>query len=268
MYTAIQIAEVFEQIAPKELGLADDELGFVYGDPETIVTGLACLWNIHTQSLNACKQKDANMIICHEGIWMLAQTSGWYKGPSADEIYSNRIRKQLLDDYQMVVYRSHSNWDALEVDGVVDQAVRSLGIDGLRTKARQKYFSVQELPQEMSVKALCEYVERGLEFPHCRIFGDAEKRVRTFSFLIGGFGENQWHMPQAAHEMGAEVIIIGEMSEFILTACLEMEMPVIESLHSLSEIPAIKRQAEILSERFPDLPVHYIPSGAMAFKPR
>ena len=39
-------------------------------------------------------------------------------------------------------------------------------------------------------------------------------------------------MLQAAWEMGAEAIILGEMSEFIVIASLEMGMPVIESLHS------------------------------------
>ena len=72
-------------------------------------------------------------------------------------------------------------------------------------------------------------------------------------------------MPQAARDMGAEAIIIGEMSEFIVIACLEMGIPVIESLHSVSEIPAIRRQAIVLSERLPDLHVRYVSSGAMAF---
>ena len=68
--------------------------------------------------------------------------------------------------------------------------------------------------------------------------------------------------------MGAEAVIIGEMSEFIVIACLEMGLPVIENLHSISEIPAIRRQAEILSQRFPDVRVEYIPSGATAFVSR
>lgn len=266
MCKAREIARAFEEIAPKEIGLADDELGFVYGDPESEVTGLACLWNIHTASINSCIEKNANMIICHEGIWLPEQTSGWYQGPGKQDIYSNRIRKQLLDQYRIVVYRSHSNWDALEKDGVADQAVLALGIEGLRTKARQRFFSVQELPREMSVDALAEHVGDGLRFDSCRIFGDAKKRIRNFAFLIGGFGENQLHMPQAARDMGAEAVIIGEMSEFIVMACLEMGMPVIESLHSASEIPAIKRQAAMLSYMLPNLPVHYIPSGAMAFR--
>ena len=65
--------------------------------------------------------------------------------------------------------------------------------------------------------------------------------------------------------MGAEAIIIGEMSEFIVIACLEMGLPVIETLHSVSEIPGIKRQAVLLAERLPDLPVKYVPSGARSF---
>ena len=265
MYRASDIAKAFEEIAPIGIGLPGDELGFVYGDPETQVSGLACLWNVHAQSLQSCVNKNVNMIICHEGIWMPGQTSGWYRGPDKQDIHSNGVRKQLLDDHRMVVYRSHSNWDALENDGVADQAVLALGIEGLRTEARQKFFSVQRLPEEMSVAALRERVQDGLTFHSCRIFGDGEKRIRRFAFLIGGFGENQWHMPQAARDMGAEAVIIGEMSEFIVIACLEMGLPVIESLHSASEIPAIKRQAAMLSERFPDLSVHYIPSGARSF---
>ena len=265
MYKASDIAGVFEKIAPKETGLSGDELGFIYGDPESSVNCLACLWNIHAQSLQSCIEKSANMIICHEGIWMPEQTSPWYDGPGKQDINANRVRKQLLDQHQIVVYRSHSNWDALEDDGVSDQAVLALGIEGLRTEARQRFFSVQRLPRAMSVGTLAEHAQGGLAFPSCRIFGDGRKRIQRFAFLIGGFGENQHHMPQAARDLGAEAIIIGEMSEFIVIACLEMGLPVIESLHSVSEIPAIKRQAEMLAEQLPDLSVHYVPSGAMAF---
>ena len=71
-------------------------------------------------------------------------------------------------------------------------------------------------------------------------------------------------MPQAALEMGADAVIIGEMSEFIVLACLEMGLPVIETLHSVSEIPGVRRQAAILAGLLPGLKVEYIPSGAAA----
>jgi putative NIF3 family GTP cyclohydrolase 1 type 2 len=264
-YKATDIAQIFEQIAPKKSGIPGDQLGFIYGDPETQVSSLACIWNLHAQSIQSAADQNVNMIICHESIWAREQTSRWYDGPGANEIHANIVRKQLLDEHQLVVYRSHSNWDALQTDGVADQAVSSLCIEGLQVEAKQKFFKVHALPTEMSVNALSKHVQEGLNFNGCRIFGEGQKRITKFAFLIGGFGENQYHMPQAARNLGAEAIIIGEMSEFIVIACLEMGLPVIETLHSISEIPAIKRQAAILSEKLTDLPVHYIPSGALSY---
>jgi putative NIF3 family GTP cyclohydrolase 1 type 2 len=265
MTTATDVADVFESIAPQEIGVPGDQLGFLYGDPTTSVSGVACLWNIHTMSLAECAERGLNMLICHEGIWMPEQTSPWYDAPEPQHIHANVARRALLDEHEFVVYRSHSNWDALTVDGVRDQAIAALGIDGLRPIAERKFFSVLELPAPLSVTDLLRLAESGLGYSGCRVFGDAEKQIRRFSFLIGGFGENQFHMPQVARDLGAEAVIIGEMSEFIVISCLEMGLPVIETLHSVSEIPAIRRQADLLTERLPDLRVEYVPSGATAF---
>jgi len=219
---------------------------------------------VHAGSIRACAAEALDMVICHEEIWVPPQTSPWYVGPSAGEIHANRLRRELLDRHGMVVYRSHSNWDALREDGVADQAVAALGIAGLREVARRRFFSVSELPEAMSVAALRDLAARGLGYEDCRIFGDAQTHVQRFAFLIGGFGENQLHMPQAARDLGAEALVIGEMSEFIVIAALEMGMPVIETLHSASESPAIRRQVQMLAERLPGLPVRYVPSGAPA----
>ena len=265
MHTARDVASAFERICPRESGLEGDELGFVYGDPATPVTGVACLWNVHTSSIRACISRNLNMLLCHESAWMPAQQSPWYEGPKDGEIAANQMRRQLLDQHRLVVYRSHSNWDGLPGDGVADQAVAALGIEGLKMVARQRFFSIQELPHAMCVRDMKDVVERGLRFSGCRLFGDGGKTVKRFAFLVGGFGENQYNMPQAARDMGAETLIIGEMSEFIVIASLEMGLPVIESLHSVSESPALRRQAVVLAQALPGVNVEYVPSGALAF---
>ncbi|GEM_PF-658408 len=262
---AHEVAHTFETIAPLDSGVAGDELGFVFGSPETAVTGVGCMWSVQGNSLKACIQQGLNMIVCHEGLWLPAQTSPWYDGPEEQEIFSNILRKQLLNEQNMVVYRSHSNWDALPKDGVPDQAVAALQLKGLKRVAQQKFFSVHELETPMTMSDLLAVTEKGLGFAGCRLFGDAAKPIHRFAVLIGGFGENQWHMPQAARDMGAEAVLIGEMSEFLVIACLEMGLPVIETLHSVSEIPAIKRQADILKRLFPEVPVQYVPSGICSY---
>ncbi len=269
MTTAREVARVFETVAPIASGIAGDELGFIHGDPDVEVRGVGCTWIASAPAIQAAAQAGLNMLVCHEGLWLPPQTSPWYDGPTAADIHSNKLRKELLDRYGMVVYRSHSNWDALKDDGVPDQALAALGIAGLREVARQKFFSVQELPEPRTVAWLYERARQGLGFNACRLFGDPARTVRRFAFLIGGFGENQFHMPQAARDLGAEAILIGEMSEFIVIACLEMDLPVVETMHSASESPAVRRQAELLAAlfaaRLPGLPVRFIPSGAALF---
>ena len=262
---AREIAKVFEEIAPLDSGIPGDELGFIWGDPEIQVRGMGCMWCAHTGSIQYCAEHDINMIICHEALWLPPQDSPWYECPDKAQLFSNQKRRELLEKHGITVYRSHSNWDALPDYGIADSAVASLGFDSLQLVSRRKFFSVHELSAPLSVQQLSEHVETALDYDGCRVFGDKDKPVRRFAFLIGGFGENQLHMPQVAMEMGAEAVIIGEMSEFIVMACLEMDLPVIETLHSISEIPGIKCQAKVLAQRLQQLRVQYVPSGAKSF---
>ncbi len=266
IYTARAIADVFEEIAPLSSGLPGDQLGFQFGDPSRQIAGLACMWAVHTTSIRAAVDQGLDMFLCHEALWSDPDDSPWYAVPHEGEIVVNELRRKLLERHSVVVYRAHSNWDALPVDGVPDQAVRALGIAGLREVAQERFFTVQELPHPMTARELRDQTAKGLGYSGCRLFGDGDQIVHRFAFLIGGFGENQLHMPQVARGLGAEALIIGEMSEFIVMDALEMGLPVIETLHSVSESPAIRRQATMLAERLPGLPVRYVPSGALAFR--
>lgn len=267
-YRARDVADVFERIAPIASGIQGDELGFVHGNPSKSIRSLACLWQANTRSIKLAASCGADMLICHETLYLPVQQSQWYDCPTADEIQPNALRRALLEQHEMVVYRSHSNWDALPVDGVPDQAIASLGIKGLEVVATKRFFKVHRLPTPMTVDTLACHARAGLGLVQggVRIYGDVAKPIRQFAFLVGGFGENQWHMPQRAREAGAEAIIIGEMSEFIVVAALEMGLAVVETLHSVSETPAIRRQAQMLTDRLSGLPVHYIPSGIGGFE--
>jgi putative NIF3 family GTP cyclohydrolase 1 type 2 len=264
--TAQQVADALESIAPKSLGNANDELGFMFGDSQKIIRGVACMWNAHSSSIARAAQAGLDMILTHEVVFFQPQPSSWFETPqSLDQIDTNHKRRFLLERSGMVVYRAHSNWDALPADGVPDQAVGALGIDGLKVVAAQKYFKVHQLPRPMSVSELANQARVGLGMPWPpRIFGDARRRIERFIFFIGGFGTG-FNLPQIAHRMGAQAMIIGEMLEWTLIHALELDIPVIETLHSLSEIPAIKRQAQILQQRLPDIPVRYIGSGSTDF---
>jgi len=48
---ALQAQRIGEYVAPQASGISGDELGFIYGDPTTPVTGVAVMWNAHSQSI-------------------------------------------------------------------------------------------------------------------------------------------------------------------------------------------------------------------------
>ena len=261
--TAWNVGKVFEEIAPLDSGVPGDDLGFIWGDPEIQVHGIGCMWCVQTESIHYCAKYEINLIICHEALLLPVQNSPWYECPAETRLFSHQKRRELLDKHSITVYRSHSNWDALPDSGVADSAVACLGFNNLQLVSRRKFFSVHQLPAPMTVQRLMRHVGTALSYDGCRVFGDKDKPIQRFAFLVGGFGENQHHMAQIAMEMGAEAIIIGEMSEFIVVACLEMGLPVIETLHSVSEIPGIKNQVKVLAQRLPELRVQYVPSGAI-----
>ena len=80
--------------------------------------------------------------------------------------------------------------------------------------------------------------------------------------LIGGFGGNQFSIPEEVHRLGAEAVVAGDLVEYVTLHALELGLGVVEALHSATENPALRRLAELLRERFPGVPVRYLESGA------
>ena len=94
MYKAKDIAKVFEEIAPVETGISGDELGFVYGNPETQVTGLACVWNIHVQSLQSCVEQNANMALSIADYGYVLQTGKIVLEDTAENLLNNKMMRE------------------------------------------------------------------------------------------------------------------------------------------------------------------------------
>jgi putative NIF3 family GTP cyclohydrolase 1 type 2 len=263
-YSAQQVADVLESIAPRSSGVVGDQLGFIFGEAAADVIGVACVWSVDTQSIANAAKENLNLMITHEHPWIPNQKSEWVVTDDA-EPEVNRLRKRMLQEHGITVYRCHSNWDALPQDGVPDQAVAALGIPGLKLVYSEKFFRVHELPKPIGVEDFKNEIENALGYHDCKIYGNSAKRVKKFIFYIGGFGVNQFKLGEIAKKHGVDAVILGEKKELVMLAALDLGISVIETLHSVSEIPAIRRQAEMLSEKLKGLRVVYIPSGALAF---
>ena len=258
---AIDVARYVEELAPRDSGIPNDDNGFTFGNPEEEVRGMGVTWMPTKDALEQAVRLGLNLLVVHESWWHSHQNSPWYAELPAWSKKGNLGRLDLLVKHGLCLYRCHSNWDARAGDGVADRFGPALGLGSDKEIARGRFTRVYEI-DPLSLAALAGRIKHALELPGVRFFGDPDRVVGRVAPLIGGFGGNQRSMPEEVFRMGAEAIVCGDLIEDINLHALELGLGVIETLHSASENAGVKRLAELLQKRFPDMPVRYIESGA------
>ena len=74
--------------------------------------------------------------------------------------------------------------------------------------AGSKFGRVYEI-NPVSLEEFAETIRRRLDDLVVRFVGDPEVVITKVAPLVGGFGGNQFNMPEEASSMGAEAIILG-----------------------------------------------------------
>lgn len=76
--------------------------GFVYGDPETEVTGVITTFIVTAEVLGEAMSRGANMIITHEPTFFLECRGEW---PKHDKVFQGL--RELLQQSGAVIWRCH-----------------------------------------------------------------------------------------------------------------------------------------------------------------
>jgi len=259
---AKEISSFIEELAPMESAIPGDDNGYIFGDPNVEVSGVGVTWMPNTPAIKKAVDKGLNMMVVHESLFFPEQKSPWYEESKMWVKLVNRKRIKLLLDNRICVYRCHSNWDACPKYGVVDAIGEKFGFS--KEVARAKFSRVYKI-DPISLADLAETVRRRLDIPSVRFIGDPKMIITKVAPLIGGFGGNQFNMPEEAWSMGAEAVILGDMVEYIAIHARELGLAVIETLHSATENPGMLSLARLLAERFPLIKVAFIDSSAYKF---
>ncbi len=259
------VSAYLDEICPASMGLATDSLGYLHGDGQDECTGVLCCWRPVSPVVEKAAREHLNLLVVHEALWVNEQKSGWYEDTPAEQKISNQRRRQALEKGKLHVFRLHSNWDAYPKDGVPDQfgALLDLGPE----VGRGKFTRVYEMVQPKSLGALVEHINALEGHPAARLLGaPADRKVQKVGIMSGGFGGNQNNMPEEVQRLGGDVVIVGDLVETTALNAAEIGVATIETLHSFTEEPAIRRQADMITQRFPDLRVEYVVSGIRAWE--
>ncbi len=255
---AREVIEVLEEIAPPESGIERDNNGLIVGDTGIDVEAIGVTWMATVPALKEADFSGVNFLVVHERVFDYYQSSGWYDDIPEKEKEINIRKKEILEKSGMCIYRMHSNWDCYKDFGVVDSFASLLEFgDPVKEekfiKTYRTFKTLEELAEHVKEKLMLNYIE---------VHGNLNRNIFYVTPLIGGFGGNQRNMPEVAKKQGSDALIVGDLVEPILIQALELDLSVLKTPHSKSEIPGIKNLHKVIEERFPDIETHYIPSGS------
>ncbi len=240
--TCRELADVVEQLS---LPTGSEE-GFKWGDPQAELTGCLVCWMATMDAIADAAAQGCNMIVCHESLtFPYSHISPGLENYTTWTV--NRRRLTALSKHDLCVYQSHSTLDRFSILKTFTDLV---GL-GEPTVYHQGYVQVFEIaPVTMGELAARVKAQVGME--RLRVCGPLDKVVRRVGCPWGGVGLslNMGFIEQVIAR-GAEVLISGEADEYAMRYALDAGVPTIETGHSISENPGLRRAAEHLAGLVP-----------------
>lgn len=231
-----------------------------FGKPEEPVQGIAVSFLANQSVIEQAARLGANLLISHEGIFYKHRDMG--EEQNADPIYSSKYR--LLVDYGIAVFRVHDSNHRCTPDGIMRGLLRTLNWVSFEIVCHPHY-SVLEMPAITLGEAL-NHIKHNLGLGYLRFMGNPDMLCRRVGILVGYRGSGELTIPLFNKE-NLDLVIYGEgpeweTPEYVRDSILQgMQRGLIVLGHAESETPGMKYLTELLQERFPDIPVHFIPQS-------
>ena len=250
------------------------------GNPEDECTGVVTALTPNISVIRKAIELGANLIVVHEPtFYTSADEDGWNE-PFENEVY--RIKRKLLDDHGITVWRDHDHMHFHDPDSIFTGVLKYLDWEDRAVADHDTglfgHFYVT-IP-EMTVEQLCQYLCERIGMRGCRIVGDRNARVSTVA-LVGHLYPMNYHKSNGEEgeysvsiidvlERKADVIIPGEVIDWTVLSYvrdayeLGKTKAVINLGHFNWEELGMKYMKDWLSELLENkLEVTYVPSGDM-----
>lgn len=244
----------------------------VVGEPLTRVQGLAVVWMPTWAALREAARHGANVVIAHEPtFYHHHDLDGVAAGfadlpPKAREEFDATCaaKRRWIEDQGIVVIRCHDVLDAMP-GGVVDTLVRKLCFapnELLRSWNRYRVVRIEPAATAREVAERLAAAFAAVGQPGVALYGDPERLVRSLGFGTG-YGCEPWRFVELGADMGVTIDDrIKTWTEAAWSADAGYPLAVIH--HGTSEEWGVRRLAELVRQRWSELPVRLIPQGYTA----
>jgi len=226
-------------------------LGLIFGSGNTEVEGIITCWSPTAKVIETAVEKKANVIICHEPLTYdicgkdPEANLVWYEEAQVLAKKPNIKRLKYVFENNLTIYRYHSNWDWAPRFGIADALAEKLELGNNRAGSlRNPVFIIEPTP----VKDVISRAREKSDLQQIRVAGDPEKNVERISICQGGFGQ-MFTYPELPDAEGADLALFGEMLDYTIRYCVEIDLAAVELGHFQSENPGMMAMARFLQER-------------------
>ena len=231
--------------------------GFITGDRESEVKGIAVVWQARTSALKKAVELGCNLIITHEQAQYFEQ-----------QICEEGVQPQcqiekfkFAEEHGLVILRNHDVWDRMPKVGIVDSWGEHLGLG--EPTARGDVENVYASPAP-TLHELAKYVldkTRDLRQDSVEMVGDPNAKVTKVGIGCGA-GTDYRKMAK----LGADAVIGSDDGMHYWgdgSWALDSGIPLVLVTHCVSEEPGMKNLAAYLRKLYPDVKVEYVLQGPL-----
>jgi len=245
---ASEVADFFKNLTP-EVYTRQTCDGFKFGSESKEVKKIAVTWMATMGVIREAVRCNCDMIITHEPTFY----NHWDKTEdfADDPVYL--LKKELLQENNLVVYRVHDGWDFYPNYGILDSLAKQLSFQ--RIAGQADMIKVYVIPTitlgNLAIKVKDKLSLRGIHY-----VGDPDQEITRVGLGVGSLG--MLNNLRDAMEFGADCLICGETVEWWTARYAEdANVALMPVGHSNSENPGMKSMALFLQEKLP-VEIEYI----------
>ncbi len=227
------------------------------GSGDQVVTGIVTTMFATVAVIRAAAKIKANFIITHEpSFYNHADDPNWVENNS-----TVKEKKELLEKYQITVWRFHDYWHRMKPDGILHGVL--LKTEWLTYNPKEE--NVFQLPSQSLIEII-RHLRDSLKIPKLRYIGEETSNCSIIVLLPGAAGGQK--QVKMLIENKADLLIVGESpewetSEYIRDSrALGKSVSMIVLGHAFSEEPGMEYLVQWLQPKVPGMKITHIASGS------
>ena len=231
---------------------------FKAGDPEVEIEGIAVGWMSYTWALEKGLELGCNLFITHEPTFY----DHLDKEQEVFRFEAARDKRTFVEENGLVVLRCHDLWDQVPEIGIPDSWAQQLGFENPIGGAG--YYRVYDVSGRTALEVAQQVAARTRELGQeaVQLIGSGEEAVTRMAIGTGAITPFQRYLDE--YEVDLALCTDDGFTYWRDGGlAIDMGLPVILVNHAVAEINGMKLLAGHLQEKFPELPVHFIPQGCM-----